>query len=51
MNYIILIALVFSIICGIINGLNDIRQVRSNPCLGVKESKNLFTFLFTDSYR
>lgn len=35
---------------GIINGLNDIRRVRINPCLGVKESKNIFSFLFTDPY-
>jgi hypothetical protein len=39
-----------AIINGIAKGLNDIREVRQNPVLGVKESKNLFTFLFTDKY-
>lgn len=51
MNYILLICLGFVMISGIIKGINDITQVKQNPNLGVKESKNLFTFFFTDSYR
>lgn len=50
MNHIILFCIVFAMISGILQGLNDMGQVRQNPSLGVKESKNLFTFLFTDKY-
>lgn len=35
---------------GVLQGLNDMREVRINPSLGIKESKNLFSFLFTDRY-
>lgn len=50
MNHILLFCIVLAIINGIVQGLNDIKQVRNNPSLGVKESKNLLTFLFTDKY-
>lgn len=50
MNYILLVCIVLAMINGIIQGLNDMHQVRTNPSIGVKESKNLFTFLFTDKY-
>lgn len=50
MNYILLFCIVLSMICGVLRGLNDMREVRNNPSLGVKESKNLFSFLFTDKY-
>lgn len=50
MNYILLFCIVLAIINGIVQGLNDIKQVRYRPSLGVKESKNLFTFMFTDKY-
>lgn len=50
MNFILLTCIIFAIISGILQGLNDISRVRQNPSLGVKESKNLFTFLFTDKY-
>lgn len=46
MNYILLFCLISSMICGIINGISDMNKVRDNPSLGVKESKNLFTYLF-----
>jgi hypothetical protein len=36
-------------ISGILQGINDINSVKVNPKLGVKESKNLFTFLFLDN--
>jgi len=51
MNYILLVCIGLAMINGIVKGLNDIKQVRKHPNLGVKESKNLFTFLFADSYR
>ena len=50
MNYILLACIIFAMISGILQGLNDMSKVRQNPSLGVKESKNLFTFLFTDKY-
>jgi len=50
MNYILLFCIILSMIGGVLRGLNDIIEVRHNPSLGVKESKNLFTFLFTDKY-
>lgn len=40
-----------AIIFGILRGISDMYEVRHNPSIGVKESKNLFTFLFTDNYR
>lgn len=46
MNHILLFFIGIAIINGIIKGLNDIEKVRHNPSLGVKESKNLFTYLF-----
>lgn len=42
--------MLFAMISGTLQGLNDMSKVRQNPSLGVKESKNLFTFLFTDKY-
>lgn len=50
MNYILLFCIVVGIICGLLQGLNDMIEVRNNPSIGVKESKNLFTFLFADKY-
>jgi hypothetical protein len=50
MNYILLFCVVISMIGGIFRGLNDMREVKYQPNLGVKESKNLFSFLFTDTY-
>jgi hypothetical protein len=50
MNYILLFCVIISMIGGVLRGLNDMREVRNNPSLGVKESKNLFSFLFTDRY-
>jgi hypothetical protein len=50
MNYILLFCIIVSMIGGVLRGLNDMREVRNNPSLGVKESKNLFSFLFTDRY-
>lgn len=46
MNYILLLCLILSMICGIVHGVSDMKKVRHNPSLGVKESKNLFTYLF-----
>jgi hypothetical protein len=48
MNYIILVGIIISGICGIFQGLNDMQQVKRNPSLGVKPSKNIFTYLFID---
>lgn len=48
MNYILLFCLILSMCCGIIKGLQDMTNVRNNPSLGVKPSKNIFTYLFID---
>lgn len=50
MNYILLFCIVLAMINGIAQGLNEMTQVRRDPSLGIKESKNLFSFLFTDQY-
>lgn len=38
-------------ICGIFRGISDMCDVRQNPSIGVKESKNIFTYFLTDTYR
>jgi hypothetical protein len=48
MNYILLFFIIVSIIGGIVGGLNQIQEVRRNPSLGIKQSKNIFTYLFID---
>jgi hypothetical protein len=50
MNYILLFCVILAMINGVVQGLADIQNARQNPNLGVKESKNFFTFLFTDKY-
>ena len=50
MNYIILFCVVLAMLNGIIQGLGDISNVRKHPSTGMKESNNIFTFLFTDKY-
>jgi hypothetical protein len=48
MNYFLLICLIITMLGNIIRGLHDIQSVRLNPSLGVKPSKNIFTYLFID---
>lgn len=50
MNSTLLFFLILAILGGIVHGFSEINTVRKNPSLGVKPSKNLFTFLFTDKY-
>ena len=40
--------LIISVVVGMINGYVEMREVRKNPCLGIKPSKNLISFLFLD---
>lgn len=44
------LGLIFSLtaIVSFLNALNDIQRVKKNPALGIKSSKNLISFLFTD---
>lgn len=41
---------IIAIVSGVINGLYQLYIVKNNPSLGIKPSKNLFTFLFIDPY-
>lgn len=50
MNSTLLLFLVIAIIGGILHGFSEMDSVKKNPSLGIKPSKNLFTFLFTDKY-
>lgn len=50
MNATLLLFLIVAIIGGVCHGFSEIEAVKHNPKLGVKPSKNLFTFLFTDRY-
>jgi len=51
MNTVLLFALSCAVVIGFFNGLSKIDEVRKNPSLGVKPSKNLFCFFFNDRYR
>lgn len=51
MNYLLLVCLIFAMICGFLQGLGDMAKARKDPSFGVSESKNIFTFLFTDEYK
>jgi hypothetical protein len=46
----LILFIILAVMGGAIHGLSEIQKVRTNPQLGVKPSKNLFTFLFTDKY-
>jgi hypothetical protein len=50
MNSTLLFFLVCAIIGGMVNGFAEINKVKKDPKLGVKPSKNIFTFLFCDRY-
>lgn len=50
MSNTLLFFLILAILGGMVHGFSEINNVRQNPSLGVKPSKNLFTFLFTDKY-
>lgn len=41
---------IIAIVSGFLNGLYELYRVQNNPSLGIKPSKNLFTFLFMDRY-
>jgi len=49
MNY-ILFCIFLSMFGGLIKGVITIQEVKRNPLLGIPESKNLFSFLFTDRH-
>jgi hypothetical protein len=50
MNPALLLVFGLAIVAGIISGIQEMNAVKRNPSLGVKKSKNLWTFLFEDSY-
>lgn len=50
MNHVLLFAFAAALTIGLLNGLAKIRAVRKNPSLGVKQSKNIFQFMFNDRY-
>jgi hypothetical protein len=48
MNPALTIAILICIVAGFIHGGQLMNNVKKDPRLGVKPSKNLFTFLFID---
>lgn len=50
MNFVLGGCILYAIFLGFIHGQKEINDVRTGKKPGVKESKNLFTFLFCDKY-
>lgn len=48
MEPIIVFGAIIAMLGGICNGLKNVNDCKINPSLGVKPSKNLVEFLFTD---
>lgn len=50
MNYPLALFFILAVIFGVLKGVAEISNVRENPDLGYRSSRNIFTFLFTDKY-
>ncbi len=50
MDYVLFVCIIVASLSGIINGLLKVQRGKMNSSLGVKSSKNIFTFMFTDKY-
>lgn len=50
MNWVLANCIMLALFLGFLNGIKEINDVRTGKKPGVKESRNLFTFLFCDRY-
>jgi hypothetical protein len=50
MNWFLMMCFILSILFGLVDGGKKMDAVKKHPELGVKQSRNIWTFLFYDKY-